>query len=288
MADGDGSTPVCLLCYEEDGADEAKPMTCCGKEVCGRCTRMLQRCVGSQALLCPFCRCPNSGLCGTAAVFRGRVVAELRASRSPAEALRRIVVLVMLAPSLSSALEETSEGLVHFAASYREDAWGHKASLAIAAAVACRLCREWPKTVGFIDKALRQFWDDLSFTGSLLSREVSPVADFAAEMVGQNAFPPLQLLSIVTLHHNVTSDMQGRFACTLLQKLQETIGQPRLKGALFDDAYEDSLCVGLFPVDGHPANVAYVRKLFENSGLAWLCDHDSFQSLALLSDSDSD
>ncbi|CAE8597042.1 unnamed protein product [Polarella glacialis] len=49
---------------------------------------------------------------------------------------------------------------------------------------------------------------------------------------------------------------------------------------------EDEDEIGIFPLDGHPANVMFVRRLFESCGLDWLCGHESFSTLAMLSDSE--
>eukprot|EP00929_Paragymnodinium_shiwhaense_P058305 TRINITY_DN29187_c0_g1_i1.p2 TRINITY_DN29187_c0_g1~~TRINITY_DN29187_c0_g1_i1.p2 ORF type:complete len:142 (-),score=44.03 TRINITY_DN29187_c0_g1_i1:38-463(-) len=134
--------------------------------------------------------------------------------------------------------------------------------------------------------SLRCFWEDLRSSGTLLEQEVGPVADFTVELVRKGVLPPTQALACIQLRLQENSATQCKFACTLLKGIEGAIGQQKLQRLLFADVYEGNYCEGLFPVDGHPANVRYSRGLFEEAGLAWLCEHEAFQELAMLSDDD--
>mmetsp|Transcript_115488 Transcript_115488/g.326440 ORF Transcript_115488/g.326440 Transcript_115488/m.326440 type:complete len:302 (-) Transcript_115488:332-1237(-) len=279
---------VCLLCYESTGA----PLLCCAKEVCGRCVRLLRRRAGQYAQVCPFCRRLDPGPGGADASLRTGVFAELAASRMSEDAFRRISVHLLLAPRLQPALRVVAEALLDAATAFSDGMQGVQAVKG-AAAVAEKICNAWPHAHESFVVALRHFWDDLWPAGSALAKATFPAASFFVELIRLEILSVAQVLEALQLHHRHTTAAQGQFACALLRGLQNVLGIARLKQELFGGAVLDAAwyaadkeyaVVGIFPLDGHPANVRFVRKLFEDEGLAWLCEHDSFQPLAMLSD----
>jgi len=75
----------------------------------------------------------------------------------------------------------------------------------------------------------------------------------------------------------------------LVHRMQEVVGLQRLQEELIGGSWRNEMEAeirGIFPVDGHPANVKFARTLFENAGLDWLCEHESFSPLAMLSDTE--
>lgn len=300
---------ICLLCYDSEGADQ---VPCCNKEVCGRCLRLLRRRSFQPELLCPFCRRPwgesaaGAGISSAVAAVlavRGGVVAELRASRSSADAVRRISILLLLAPSLAPALEAVAEALVDVIAATSQKQIADAASV-----VAAGLCREWPAAGHNFLAALRRFWEDLGFAGGLSPSAVDrpgghippcPVAGLYAWLVKAGELQLAQVLTPLRLQHQATLPAQARFVCSLLSQLEDAMGRDKLRASLFqseaadvlddaDDEGELRSGLGIFPTDGHPSNVRFVRGLFEGAGLAWLCEHESFSPLAMLSDDEGD
>eukprot|EP00933_Yihiella_yeosuensis_P050257 TRINITY_DN48024_c0_g1_i1.p1 TRINITY_DN48024_c0_g1~~TRINITY_DN48024_c0_g1_i1.p1 ORF type:complete len:425 (-),score=94.24 TRINITY_DN48024_c0_g1_i1:15-1289(-) len=395
---------ACLLCYETGSTVRPMPLPCCGKELCSRCLRLLLRRMPASTsqmplimpgigvseplppAMCPWCRRPWEILNGRsdalslaiqAAAARRSALAELTTSQTGAcEALRRLSVLLLLAPQFGTALNATLEALLDFASSTLAPK-----AVSMACAIAIGLCREWPEAVprGLV-KALTCYWEDLRHdvaTGAPPAGldDTSAVAELIAMLTNGGALRLREALRPLDLNHRSTSPSQGRFACTLLTRLDTKLGrkamqaellnivnfpatEPRLEEAALEDpeptsvvtVQEDAVtptrehheeaasvepsetaavensrdaevpqkaCTDLhddrggdvekqneescreaedeeqeelriFPVDGHPANVAFVRKLFESSGLDWLCEHESFSSLAMLSDSDDE
>jgi len=148
---------TCLLCYEES---QVQPLHCCGKEICARCARLLRRrtfLVNPQPL-CPFCRNPWEGASTAEAAIRSVVFSELITGRSSRlmssgsrGSVQRISIMLLLAPHLGRALEVASEALVDVAA---------KGTARAAAAVAAKLCTEWPSVEQCLLSSLRRFWED--------------------------------------------------------------------------------------------------------------------------------
>eukprot|EP00927_Polykrikos_kofoidii_P079225 TRINITY_DN76003_c0_g1_i1.p1 TRINITY_DN76003_c0_g1~~TRINITY_DN76003_c0_g1_i1.p1 ORF type:complete len:287 (+),score=38.36 TRINITY_DN76003_c0_g1_i1:241-1101(+) len=275
---------VCLVCFEAGDSEQVQRAVCCGKEICRLCWRLLQRraSAGALALLCPFCRRPSEGPSAGAAVLRERIIKELLESRAVEQAIRRVSVVMLLSPSLRPALETAFEALFLFAASSQHDR--HRGVMA--AAVADKLCAEWPASLEFLEDSFDRFWEDLYYVPRLVDSEISPAADFAAELVRRKVVSPLKVLGRLGLHHHDTSVAQAHFVCAVLLRFEQVLGRASFRELLFNDAYEGNLCEGIFPVGGHQANVKYVRGLFEASQLGWLCEHDAFQPLAMLSDTD--
>eukprot|EP00928_Gymnodinium_smaydae_P088010 TRINITY_DN72172_c0_g1_i1.p2 TRINITY_DN72172_c0_g1~~TRINITY_DN72172_c0_g1_i1.p2 ORF type:complete len:339 (-),score=97.62 TRINITY_DN72172_c0_g1_i1:8-1024(-) len=293
----------CLICYDEQ---DVTPLPCCGKGICDRCARLLRRRTFQLSSLCPFCRRPEQGL-DVAKTLRQAIFTELQANSPPAFALHRIIVLIMLAPKLVQALEVAVEALTDLAASSSDKTGAAVATLAV------QLCRRWPASAPlcFLE-AFAQFWRDLALAGPQVACDNHLVVDLFAELAYQRALGTRDLVGQLWLRHGATSPAQRRFAVALLRQLQKALGEERLRLELLpeDEAAEatdncalesrpseeaedgDALiadnALGIFPVDGHPANVRFARGVFEEAGLAWLCEHESFGSLAVLSDSEDE
>lgn len=284
--DDGGDSAECLLCYEE--RDSVEPAPCCGKGVCGRCRRMLERRAGAQAPLCPFCRRPASGARRASLDLRGCIVQELCGfgviGNTVDARAWRVLTLVTLAPGLPLALREAAEALLHVASSSRQGLPPGRGLAAVE--VAGALCRQWPSTAGLIVQSLRNFWDDLDVAGSMMSDEVGSVVDYAEVLVLRSILAAADVFAIVRLRHRVTCAAQSSFACLLVRRLESSLGRPRVMKEIFAEAELEGCCAGMFPLEGHPADVTYIRELYEGAGLAWLCDHDSFSTLAMLSDSE--
>lgn len=288
----DCASQTCLLCYETDRT--AVPLPCCGKEVCARCSRLVRRRAARFAPLCPFCRRPDAKT-AAATALRSRLASELSSSRTSIEAKRRVSLTLILAPNLPAALDALAEALVDVAAASPD-----AGAVGSAVAVALRLCEEWPALAGSggkISRSCQSFWDDLQVTGTILGCEAWPVANFFATLVSHGVVGSCcEALASFELRRSSTSPAQGRFLVALLHRLLELWGVDRLRASLFDDEpqskqqddHEIGTCsAGVFPWDGHPANVRFVRALYEDAGLSWLCEHESFAALAEISD-DSD
>jgi len=288
--ESDCASLACLLCYETD--ELPVPLPCCGKEICSRCLRLMRRRASRFAALCPFCRRPDAKRAASSAL-RSLLAKELSRSRTSVEAMRRVSLTLMLAPELPAGLEAAAEALVDVAAASPD-----VASIGSAVAVAFLLCEEWPALAGAaggLSRALRSFWDDLQAAGTLLGCEACPVANFFAALVSQGALGPCRkALAFLEVRCSSTSAAQGRFVVEVLRRLLELWGLKRLRTSLFDDDFvgfgqdddADRCTVGLFPCDGHPANVRFARALYEDAGLSWLCEHESFSALAAISDDD--
>jgi len=152
------------------------------------------------------------------------------------------------------------------------------------AAVSARLCREWPAAAGCFVKALLNLWEGLSDADAPRTADWGPVVDFIAELAWRNALRPACVVAPLRLWHETTTPQQGKLLCALILRMQGVLGCAALREDLFSADY---LQPGIFPSDGTPANIRFVDGLFREAGLAWMCEHESFHKLAMLS-SDSE
>ncbi|CAK0834354.1 unnamed protein product [Prorocentrum cordatum] len=137
-----------------------------------------------------------------------------------------------------------------------------------------------------------QYWDPAALHAvptarrRMMGDEVGSVLDYAEVLVLRSVLAAVDVFAILRLRHKATSAAQGSFACLLVRRLESALGRPRVMEEIFAEAVLEGCCAGMFPLEGHPADVAYLRELYEGAGLAWLCQHDSFSALAMLSDSE--
>lgn len=193
-------------------------------------------------------------------------------------------MLLLLAPRLVLALEITAEALLDAASSAQGSV-----TVQQVAAIAVKLCSEWPAMPACFVMALRGFWDDLQHTDAPYCCE-GPVADFIAELVWRGVLRPANAVGPLRLHHQKMSSAQGRLLCAVLRSMQELLGTASLKRDLFEAELPegDDFFLGIFPADGNPASVHFARCFYEEANLAWLCEHESFTNLAMLSDMEED
>jgi len=273
MVSTEPDAETCLICYETEGGH---PLECCGKVVCPGCLRALRRQVLLRSPLCPFCRCPSQGVYFK---LRSALLSELSTTSSAQLIVRRVAALLMLAPTLSIGLSIAAEALL--------DIVGQYSLTIVISQIAIGLCRQWPTMEKHFVNAVREFWRDLKYGTATISFSRGPIASLCAHLVAARVIKAAHVVSPLRLEPGATSSTQAGFACMVLRRMQGVLGLEAIRADLFtqesSDDYDEG---GIFPYSGHPDNVRFARELFEAEGLDWLCAHESFSDLAVLSDSD--